>query len=442
MNRRDALKFGLAGLGLAFADEAEAAPEEDPRAAVARLRRRLSRTEAMTLDFLPAPESVAPELRDRADIDERLIRANLRALLVTGGVLDLPEESRSHSEVRNLVHELGPELDHAVEGSLLRLQTLPRADRRRISALLRREPELVETVALELEGIAGRGGASGPRRLHLRQILRHVTWQLTHRPVDDVIAETVSQMRAQAAHLQGGEAAVREGEWAEASARIPEAFPLEDEDVPEWGERTRGQALRRAAGISGLIALGLGVAGAIMLGIGVSTGDFGLTIVALFVLTPAVVGLVVVLILLIASGIADTRLPEERPEPRPEIERPAEVEVDGPSVVLVARTISSGEGWVRTGISLAADGSYQLSAVALGESPPPTGDANIIAGDDAPYPGLPLGAVLARYGESTRIVGEMIFLVDAAGDLAIAVNEGPTAKPRVFRVKLETLFQD
>ncbi|MDP2314388.1 MAG: hypothetical protein Q8P41_15915 [Pseudomonadota bacterium] len=311
MNRRELLKVGLAGIGAGLALDAEAAEGETVPAAITRLRRRLTRTETLDLDFLSVPPNAPPEALERASIDATLIRSSMRALLVTGAVLDLGEEGRAHPDTQRLVAELGPELDHAVEGSFLRLAALPDADRRRVQAALRERPEVAEEVAIELEHLAGKGGASTARRLHLRSLLQQVTWRLTHQPLALVLGEAVEKTRAQEALFVGAPGPTREGPWAEATERIRRAFvtdadAAESPELPQYQEplESRGDRLRQRASVYAFIGAGLLVGGAVFLGLGVALSNPVLIIGSLFVFTAVIVMLIIALITAIIAAQA------------------------------------------------------------------------------------------------------------------------------------------
>lgn len=321
MNRRDMLKASLATLGAALSTDAEASPREDTPAAVARLRRRLERTRDLDLEFLQLPDSAPPEGHERAAIDHTLIRSGMRALLVTGAVMDLADHERAHADVQGLIAEVSPEIDHAVHGALLRLQTLPRADRRRVTAEIKRNPGVVEDVAKELEHLAGKGGASVQRRFHLRTLLQQATWQLTHQPLDSVIAGVVQKTFAQAALMPDAPGPAREGPWADQTRRLRAAFPPADDalsgvsgdggggggEAPE----DRARRLRQRAGVDAAVGGGLLVAGAALVGLGIATNSGVLGIGGLVILTGAVIMLVMALVLVIVAAAVASRGEEE-----------------------------------------------------------------------------------------------------------------------------------
>lgn len=449
MNRRDVLKLGLAGVGVALSADAEAAPGEDVPGAVARLRRRLDHTRELDLGFLGVPKHAPPAARERAEIDAQLIRSSMRALLVTGAVMDLGEDAQAHPDVQKLVEEMSPELDHAVEGSLLRLQTLPRADRRRVRAELKRNPAIVEDVSRELEHLAGKGGASAQRRLHLRSLLKQVNWRLTHQPFDTVLADAVDQTRAQEALLPAdAPGPTREGPWAEATERLWRAFgPARDtealqdgprpspRELPDWDEG-RADRLRRRAATQAYIGLGLLAGGAILLGLGLLTsgsGGFALVIASLFVFTAVIVMLIIALVTAIMAASAASNAASQGdydsedgeaardPPSKATAEPDTRVEVTLDMIGLTRDGV-----WFAAGIRLAVASTYRLRAVASSpEERSPAGNPAQPAGVDAPAPSLPLGAVLGRVGELVFVIGDEYELGGVWGDLELAVNAPP-----------------
>ena len=93
---------------------------------------------------------------------------------------------------------MSPELDHAVEGMLIRLETLSDTDRADVEAVIRTDPELLDRVAGEVTGMAHRAGASPTRQKHLRDLVDHVVWRMRHQPLGTVLEDVTAKARDQA----------------------------------------------------------------------------------------------------------------------------------------------------------------------------------------------------------------------------------------------------
>jgi hypothetical protein len=466
MNRRDAIKMMMAGVGAALAIDAEAAPGEDVAGAIARLRRRLARTAELDLGFLPIPGRLPAAAHERAEIDAGLIRSSMRALLVTGAVMDLGEENRDHPEVKRLLAEVGPELDYAVEGSLYRLHTLPGADRQRIQREVRRNPDVVEAVAMKLEHLAGRGGASTPRRLHLRKLLQHASWRLCNQPLDEVLGDAVDKTLAQAGRLPREHRGASGGPWTAALGRMKRSFPVELPRTGAGASQSKSAApdvdrlghLRRRARDFGVAGAGLAGLGALLVGVGAGTEVFGLAILGSFVLTAAVVLLVMTLVTLVVAAAAaraavetesmramkaevealraEKRAREASAEPKEPTDSTGSVAPDNgkeTSFVLVQTG-----GWVPTGLMFEIGTLYRIDATPRDVNAPSVYGDGSAAGPDAPAPGLPRGAAVGRIGTQVWLLGEGIEISGVEGSFEVAVNNpaDPGVMSAPYRVRV------
>lgn len=468
MNRRDALKLSLAGIGGAFSTEAEATPGENLDLAMDRLRRRLRRTEKLQAEGPQFGQACQPRDREQAEADEGLLCSGLRTLLVAGTVLDLGEEATSQPAVQTLLAEFGPEADHAIEGALVRLESMSRADRRRIQSEIKRDPGLVEEAARSIAHIASQGGVSLERRFHLRSFLKQVSWSLRHQPLDAVIAEVIGKTRVQEALYAGAPPPVRAGRWAEATERMRRlGEEVEDLDAENGTvnasagkppkKRRTAEELRVRASRQATVTGGLAVAGLILLGVGLAMGGIPgpgtlFTIPSFFVFTAALVMLIVTMVTLVLAANARAREAKEAatlapekgaategnargtegapeasaqspdpnyvpPEPALLAEAP-EAELMFPSHRANAATsfadivgdrayVLRSEGWVRTGLSLAVGSRYVLISTPGLEIPvaaPATPAVTSVEGSPAPQ--LPQGTVVGRAGNVIWVVGD------------------------------------
>lgn len=300
MRRRELLG---AAVGTMVASKAQAAPR---RRAGAHLADGLEA--AATLSFGVPPTGSTLD----NDVDSTLIRSAMRTVFVAGAVRDMDEDERHEDDVATALADFEPEADHAVNGVLLRMETLSAAERASVVSRLRDDPDIARRAGSVLTGLASETGSSLGRRLHLDRIVRQVVWTVQHRPFDAVLSDAIHKIHRQAEITPPSGPRRRNPQWDQRHARL-ETFLLErgeeaseDDSVPVDGptraERMRKTGLRELGWSGGLL-----VGAAALLGIAaLSSAETAISIPALTLglvaLTASAVLLIVGLVTLIIAN--------------------------------------------------------------------------------------------------------------------------------------------
>lgn len=277
------------------------------------------------------------------------------------------------------------------------LRALPRETGHRLDALADADPaawdwvgaELADAVGLDLDDGAWRRARPSAG---LGRFIRRV--ERAERAAADLVD-------------RGDDRAVRA--W-NGERPLAASLPAEPPPLPEVRRRQRRQR------VAGGLLLGLSVlTGAVFvwtMPILLAAGVLGATGIAASLLAVGVVAVVALAagLPLLVAGLVE---PGE----------PARFEVDPRG------------GWLTTGLQLLPGQSVVLVArgdVAYAGVQLPLGGMSTPAGGDAPAPGAPRGALLARIGNRVHLVGERLLLpVDRPGVLQLAINLGREDHPEV-----------
>lgn len=305
-------------------------------------------------------------------------------------VAALPRAVQREAAHQELLAEAAETTARSARSLAEALRALPRETGHRLDALADADPAAWDRVGAELAGAAGLElDDAAWRRVRpsagLRRFIRRV--DRAERAAADLVD-------------RGDDRAVRAwtGEAPEAGA-----LPTEPPALPEGRRRQRRQR----------------VAGGLLLGLSVLTGAFfvrtmpvllaagflGATGIAAGLLA---VGVVAVVALATGLPLLVAGLVEPGDSPRFEVDPLG--------------------GWLTTGLQLLPGQSVVLVArgdlAYAGVLLPPDG-MSTPAGEDAPAPGAPRGALVARVGSRVHLVGERLELpVDRPGVLQLAINLG------------------
>ncbi len=269
------------------------------------------------------------ELRRRDD----LTRKSLRALMVSGMVLDLNERDRSHPAVAARVAAIADELDETVIGMADWMEHSTPAQRQDVRTKLRAEPDIVDRLARALDAKAELIGVPHSRRRHMGQLFTHAGSRLARQDPSVAIDEYVGRVRrmqrlpgAASRGAQqvdpGGTSPASSGSSAPAggttalptvsvsgsgsansgSAGTPTPAYYYAGDPPAYGvaPRRRGAGLATAGGITMGVSVGVGLLGLALAFAGGSSSYAWVP--GAFVVTAGAVGLIVGLILLIIGS--------------------------------------------------------------------------------------------------------------------------------------------
>jgi len=187
MNRRRVLStgIGLGGVGALIGDSGCAHNDAPVRKAevnldgvddatvqeiLKKMERRLAWIDRQGLppDLVSPERSAQLEADDKAKAQGRLFRQNMRSLYVAGRFLDMPPEMQAHPDVQEMLWSTQTDLNEAVLGTTEMLASLNDDQVRRIQAVLRKNPELPERLAMLADEPAREDGILLTRRLKLR----------------------------------------------------------------------------------------------------------------------------------------------------------------------------------------------------------------------------------------------------------------------------------
>ncbi|MFZ5482275.1 MAG: hypothetical protein ACOZNI_36275 [Myxococcota bacterium] len=410
----------LAAAGLLFAAPAAAAtpPVSAERAAV-RAHATLARERSRRVRELALARTVGAH-PDAAALGEHVASA-FGALVAVDTVLLLSPEQQAAPEVQRVLADASAAVATAVLGMRAGLaEVASRVDPEAFAAALG---------AAEQEALAL--APSGRSRRRLGRGFARMREQLARAPAGEVLRELLARMD----HVEALAAGLREP-GARRRAFGPDhdatearllaagaAWAAADPDTPGADPEPSG---REAQVVLGALLLGLGITAAGVLTV--------LAIQSLYCPCLAILlllGAGAAFALLGGPGILLLNGPESRPEPRGWV-----TEV----------TVPRDGRWTDPGIRLDAWVTYHLEAeeVEIGSGAPtdgsPTGNPLLDAGPEAPAPGLPLGAVVARTdGRDVRLVGRRLALRGIGGALELAVNEPASASTRGFLVRIHEI---
>jgi hypothetical protein len=218
LERRDLLKLAagacLVGSGTGCgpavrrdpASLAEAAAQLDPAVAdalLAKMDRRMA-----WLNEASLPDDVLPlsKLPRGADFDRQLatngalVRKAVRALYLTGRVLDLPDAMKVHPGVQSRLRATQPEMDDAVLGMTEHLERMTSDDQRRLQAHLKGDSLFGERLAHVLEDTVAGDGLSFQRTFGVRTTTLQATERMAAQSPALVIDPLVDKVRRIRAH--------------------------------------------------------------------------------------------------------------------------------------------------------------------------------------------------------------------------------------------------
>lgn len=109
---------------------------------------------------------------------DKLLRKNMRSLLLVGSVHDLPEEGRAYPGVQSRLWNAMPEMDEAMLGTQKAMNDLTPTERADIGRALKEDPDLGMRIVGALDNDAATLGVPMERRLHLRSMAAHVCARL------------------------------------------------------------------------------------------------------------------------------------------------------------------------------------------------------------------------------------------------------------------------
>jgi hypothetical protein len=218
LERRDLLKLAagacLVGSGTGCgpavrrdpASVAEAAAQLDPAVAnalLAKMDRRMA-----WLDEASLPDDVLPlsRLPRGADFDRQLatnsalVRKAVRALYLTGRVLDLPDAMKVHPGVQSRLRAIQPEMDDAVLGMTEHLERMTSDDHRRLQAHLKGDSLFGERLAHVLEDTIAGDELSFQRTFGVRTTTLQATERMAAQSPALVIDPLLDKVRRIRAH--------------------------------------------------------------------------------------------------------------------------------------------------------------------------------------------------------------------------------------------------
>lgn len=204
---------------------------------------------------------------------DRLIRATVQSLFVTGMLGDLPLQQQLDPRLQERVERALPIFDEAVDGMEAFLESRTDDDFRETQARLR-EPGVSERLIKGLVAEAENTGVSPQRTRQLREMLEHVTWRLAQQPPALIVREYLDKSRRMGEDdLEG---AARQAALA---ARLGQAAP---EPAPPQEDR-RVARRKRGARLMGIGVITFGLSGALV-ALGAFPAVFGMTVGAVMTL--------------------------------------------------------------------------------------------------------------------------------------------------------------
>lgn len=135
-----------------------------------------------------------------------LLRASLRSALVASTVAELPEPNRSDPRVVERVRAMSGEADFAVFGTLAQLAALSDDELEALDRDLADADAPGSEVAATIDELSQTLDVPASRRMHLRQMAKHVDWRLSRERFSTLVRSTIDDV------VRSVEAAVRNGE--------------------------------------------------------------------------------------------------------------------------------------------------------------------------------------------------------------------------------------
>jgi hypothetical protein len=304
MNRRDLLKQSI-GLGAAVASGCAAphtlgagAPGPDMDEYLAKLDADLACIDRS--DIRPAmrvhlgPIADDPHFWNAFLVHSPLAIKAAKALYLTASFRDLPEQSRLHPGMQQRMLQAAPEMTQAIFGMREHLANLTGEQKKALQAKLRAEPTLGEALCRSLDDQLTMARIMPERRVRQRMVLNSYAWRMEHQSVAAVVEPQMDKLDRFLAQQKG-------------------------KDIVLFGQDNGAEP-------------GSGTdIGLRMLGVGAVT--FGLSLVLLFLPPTAAVGavgttvggaiLVIGLLVLVISSLANAAEEPRSPVPRPPTPEPS-----------------------------------------------------------------------------------------------------------------------